>query len=144
MNEVIFHLLYLETTCMSLFTGKILYVLRLQHGCWYVGSTSNLDRRVYQHRTGQGSEWTKAHPVIDVAEWVYCQYSEQEDEKTRTLMLKYGIHRVRGGHHCQVHFTPEYVHRLMGALSHCCSYCGKYGHCDRSCWQRYHNLTRHY
>ncbi|MFT3715914.1 MAG: GIY-YIG nuclease family protein [Gordonia sp. (in: high G+C Gram-positive bacteria)] len=46
-----------------------LYILKCCDGSFYVGSTRNLEQRLYQHRTGVGAVYTaKRLPV----ELVYC------------------------------------------------------------------------
>jgi hypothetical protein len=42
-----------------------LYVLKLLHDKWYVGTTSRpFEVRYQEHASGRGSEWTKLHPPI--------------------------------------------------------------------------------
>jgi len=81
-----------------------LYVLALADGCFYVGLTSDVDRRLSEHLAGEGAEWTKLHPPQQVLHSVCTgtkdgRAAEQmEDEVTVTLMLRHGIDKVRGGH----------------------------------------------
>jgi DNA primase len=37
------------------------YVLRLEDDCFYIGFSRNLDRRIKEHFSGNGSVWTKKH-----------------------------------------------------------------------------------
>lgn len=81
-----------------------LYVLALTDGCYYVGLTSDVSQRMAQHYGGEGAEWTKLHPPIRILHTINTgtkdgRAAEQlEDEVTATLMLRYGIDKVRGGH----------------------------------------------
>ena len=38
------------------------YVLELEGDNYYVGLTSNLPRRIKEHFSGKGAQWTKIHP----------------------------------------------------------------------------------
>ncbi|WP_234086828.1 GIY-YIG nuclease family protein [Azonexus sp. R2A61] len=81
-----------------------LYVLALTDGCFYVGLTSDVANRMAQHFAGEGAEWTKLHAPVKVLHTIGTgtkdgRAAEQmEDEVTITLMLRYGIDKVRGGH----------------------------------------------
>lgn len=81
----------------------ILYVLLLQNNNFYVGSSSEYEKRLENHFKGKGSAWTKAHAPIQVNEKTIlgeCTYRDAEiaeNTKTIELMRKYGWQRVRGG-----------------------------------------------
>jgi hypothetical protein len=57
-----------------------------------------------QHYAGEGAEWTKLHAPVEILHTIGTgtkdgRAAEQmEDEVTVTLMLRYGIAKVRGGH----------------------------------------------
>jgi len=73
------------------------YVLRLEHGMFYVGLTYQLRKRIAQHYFGKGSEWTKRYPPLELLE-VYQQGSHVlENEITMKYIKRYGRGRVRGG-----------------------------------------------
>ena len=38
-----------------------MYILECCDGSYYVGSTNNLEKRLEEHQSGQGSKWTKGH-----------------------------------------------------------------------------------
>ncbi len=49
-----------------------LYVLRCKDDAFYTGITTDLTRRVKEHRAGQGSNYTRAHlPVSLIAAWEF-------------------------------------------------------------------------
>lgn len=85
-----------------------IYVLELADGCFYVGLTSDVAHRMQQHLAGEGAEWTKLHPPIRVLHTIGTgtrdgrQAERIEDEVTVTLMFRYGIDKVRGGHYSYV------------------------------------------
>ena len=47
----------------------LVYVLRLVDDFYYVGQVTNsadVDARIAQHKAGDGAQWTKLHPVVEV------------------------------------------------------------------------------
>jgi hypothetical protein len=116
---------------------KILYVLRLQDECWYVGTTNDLAARVEAHRTGKdGAAWTRKHKVIEVAEAIPCTSPLMEDFKTKELMQRYGVLKVRGGSYCQIKLNPaqwETLTREFRMADGKCMACGESGHFLANC-----------
>lgn len=96
-----------------------IYVHVLQDDCFYVGLTRNIAVRTAQHNDGEGAEWTKLHPPIRMLHAVFTGTTDPsvalklEDEMTLTLMEKYGIERVRGGHYVCV--QQELVEKTLRA-----------------------------
>lgn len=88
---------------------KYIYVLQLEGGCYYVGSTGNVDRRVAQHKSGDGAEWTKKHKVIKLMYFKEAADKFAEDNETKIMMSKHGIDMVRGGTYCQVVLPKESI-----------------------------------
>ena len=43
------------------------YILRCRDGSYYVGSTRDLESRLYQHRTGIGAEYTRRRRPVKLA-----------------------------------------------------------------------------
>lgn len=88
---------------------RILYVLKLEDNCFYVGQTivKNFEMRIKKHFNGRGSNWTKLHKPLEIIEKhnVYGDYRQcehLENEKTVEYMKKYGMKNVRGGFFSQV------------------------------------------
>jgi len=48
-----------------------MYILRCADGSYYVGSTTDLDRRVAQHQAGEGANHTRKHGPVELVyhEW---------------------------------------------------------------------------
>ncbi|WP_194408807.1 GIY-YIG nuclease family protein [Microbacterium cremeum] len=44
-----------------------LYILRCADGTFYVGSTTDLDRRLEQHRSGHGAAYTRRRLPVEIA-----------------------------------------------------------------------------
>jgi len=77
----------------------VTYILQLEHGNWYCGITGNLNLRLAQHWSGQGSRWTKLHKPVALA---HVALGDQERLLTLVLFAKYGHERVRGSHWTKV------------------------------------------
>jgi putative endonuclease len=43
------------------------YILRCSDGSYYVGSTRNLEGRLWQHQQGEGAEYTKRRLPVELA-----------------------------------------------------------------------------
>jgi predicted GIY-YIG superfamily endonuclease len=75
---------------------EIIYVLRLEYGCWYIGYTRNFYQRMGQHFNGHGSLWTKQYKPLSIHH-IEEGNTDNEDILTLKFMEKYGIKNVRGG-----------------------------------------------
>ena len=77
----------------------IVYVLKLNDGCYYVGLTHDLNRRLSQHFGGTGALWTRLHKPISLEKVYFLNYGEQdlENKITREYMNLYGEDKVKGG-----------------------------------------------
>lgn len=83
-----------------------LYALELEpvrdeHAKWYVGITTDVDRRMAEHyRGGMPVQWVSRNEAIDhavVGQWHEGQAREFEDELTGLLVHEFGYQVVRGG-----------------------------------------------
>jgi putative endonuclease len=43
-----------------------MYILKCANNTYYTGSTWNLERRIEQHQTGQGANYTKKHLPVEL------------------------------------------------------------------------------
>lgn len=78
---------------------EIVYVLRLEDECWYVGTTIDLARRIEQHERREGSRFTKQHRVIKLHHYIEVSTGfspGEETRKTAELMYEHGVNKVRG------------------------------------------------
>ena len=96
---------YFAHSCRAMrrfFQKYTIYVLELQGGKYYVGSTSHKRRRWRQHwsGTGQGAAWTRRHAPIRVVfqhkRVPELYYLGLEAKVTAEWMLKHGVNNVRG------------------------------------------------
>ena len=78
-----------------------IYILKLQHDCWYVGRTADVQRRIECHFKRYGSAWTKLHKPLSIEATFVNVSPFDEDKFTKEYMFKYGIDRVRGGTYSQ-------------------------------------------
>ena len=142
---------------------KILYILELEDDCWYVGTSTNFSRRFQQHIDGEGSAWTKFHKPIKIERTMECTSVFMEDNMTKTLMMEFGIDKVRGGSYCQVELREDQILNLKRefatAQDHCiiclqekhpgkactqkpkrriCERCGRNTHFVKNCYAKKH------
>ena len=94
----------------------VLYVLRLHNEKWYIGRSSNLERRFEQHMNGTGAKWTVLHVPINIHESRPLVSDEDEDAVTLEYMKQYGIYNVRGGTYCAVELKPWTVKEIKKRL----------------------------
>lgn len=119
--------------------GSTVYCLRLEGEHYYVGRTTNLQRRVDEHIAGHGAAWTKLHPVIGMDQkWENCDEFD-EDKYLKVTMRKYGIDKVRGGSYPQCELSTEQRNSLQKELhgaTNACFKCGSPDHWASSCTQQ--------
>jgi predicted GIY-YIG superfamily endonuclease len=115
---------------------QFIYILELQEGKYYVGKTIDITRRIEEHISGKGSEWTKKYPFIRLLHAETTNDIFDEDKTTKKLMLEKGIQNVRGGTYCKLSLSDQetlFLNReLRGALN-ICQGCGKEGHFIKNC-----------
>ena len=66
---------------------NVVYILRCANGQYYVGSTTNLELRLQEHRSGVGSGFTKAHLPIDLV------YTEEYDTIHEARLRERQLHK---------------------------------------------------
>ena len=97
-----------------------LYVLELENSNYYIGITTNLSRRNFQHFGKGGAKWTQKHKPIKVLQTKELGYmgesdaAEYETYVTYLYIKKYGLDNVRGGNYCTVEpLVGKYRDRKM-------------------------------
>ena len=115
---------------------EYLYILRCQHGCYYIGKTADPTARLESHRKGKGASWTRFHPPVGYELLLPLESPLQEDAMTEEWMLKKGIDKVRGGMYCQINLPATTMSLLEKKLNHAaglCLKCGEPGHLAAFC-----------
>jgi predicted GIY-YIG superfamily endonuclease len=94
------------------------YILELENGKYYVGSTTNRKRRIEEHNRRKGSKWTRVHkPVSVLREYkrIPSKYVlGMESRITAECMLEFGVNNVRGSMFCS---TREFHKGDIAALT---------------------------
>ena len=92
--------------------NRVLYVLKLEHDKYYVGTTKRerFLSRLEEHRSGdgQGAEWKSLHSPLPDESAIFelrsldASNKFDEDHRTEQLMHEFGFDNVRGGTYSQV------------------------------------------
>jgi hypothetical protein len=126
-------------------TNPTVYVLQLEHDCYYVGCTYSLETRIHQHENGLGSEWTRLHkPLHTVAcftnysNYAGSQYSSQErDEFMANVYNRGGLQHVRGWLYSNDYISDadqKHIEREVCAHFGLCYNCGHGSHLKDKCY----------
>lgn len=116
----------------------IIYVLKLEGGKYYIGKSKNLETRIADHISGNGSEWTKIYKIESVVDTIVEQTDNSFTELATTLqyMAKYGIDNVRGSSYSKVKLSKsekEAILRHIRGEYDLCFNCGSDNHFLNSC-----------
>jgi predicted GIY-YIG superfamily endonuclease len=125
--------------------SDVIYVLRLEHGKFYVGRTSCIEARLGQHSRGEACYWTSLHAYLDVVEKRPVTAMFQEDAVVKEYMVKYGIDNVRGGSYSQEILSKQQKETLQQEFrtqKDACFRCGKTGHYASGCSAKYSLYSR--
>lgn len=116
-----------------------IYILRCVDGKFYVGKTRDLNRRLSEHLSGEGSKFTSLYPPIP-DDPLYAFYHNcsafDEDKYVKKMMLRYGIDNVRGGMYSMVELSLDIkrsLEREFERVFDVCTRCGLRGHFTRNC-----------
>ena len=117
---------------------KGIYALELQDNKYYVGESSDVERRVWVHENGQGSAWTKKYEVLKQVELFDDENVDFTELKQTLLMMReYGIDNVRGSLFTSP-FPLSHYEKVMAAQLYCelydlCRKCGGGDHFITQC-----------
>jgi predicted GIY-YIG superfamily endonuclease len=79
------------------------YSLNLAGGKKYVGKTDNIDKRLADHFSGNGSQWTQKHKPVSVNHIQVCRTSATQAKAETIVYTKmrdyHGMSKVRGAGH---------------------------------------------
>lgn len=116
-----------------------MYVIRLEGGKYYVGSSDDPETRFLYHARGEGAAWTRLHRPIEIMEIIPGGGPFEEDKITKEYMAKYGIDNVRGGSYVQIKLRPEdrkVLKRDIWMAQQVCVRCGHPSHYVSDCFAR--------
>ena len=92
--------------------SHFVYVLQLEGNRFYVGTTTDVDRRVRQHSSGEGAAaFTRKYRLVREVREERQEFGSKEEAnqaettKTLKLMIEKGIDNVRGGEYAQTSQT---------------------------------------
>lgn len=114
---------------------SIIYILKLEENKYYVGRTKNINNRVLEHFTNNGSEWTKKYKPVEIIN-EYKGDNFDEEKHTLLTMEKYGINNVRGGSYCKIELTEidiQKAQQTIYSIQDKCYKCGVKGHYAKEC-----------
>lgn len=115
---------------------NIIYVLKLEKGKFYVGKTSNLDKRINEHINGKASKFTEKYKFVELIEQNIMKTQFDEDNKVEEYMMKHRIENVRGGIYSKIELDRCVVSFLEKKLRHInneCLLCGSKNHFMNNC-----------
>ena len=113
------------------------YVLRYPNGMFYVGKSSNIDKRIGEHASGLvacTAHWGAPREVPTVTPPLDADYESWERNETLELMQRNGIGRVRGWMYTSQELTEDIEESIVSQL------CEKYDRC-RLCGSRGHFIS---
>jgi len=123
-----------------------IYILKLEHDCFYVGKTNNYSKRINDHINNSGALWTKLHKVIGEDKIISNCSPFDEDKYVKEYMAKYGIDKVRGGSYVTQDLSDEQYNLLTNeiwAATNACTRCGRKNHFIKDCYAKtdiYNNI----
>ena len=116
-----------------------IYILRLEHGKFYIGKSDDVIKRYQQHLNGNGSAWTKKYKPIGVEKTILNASPFDEDKFTKEYMAKYGIENVRGGSYVEIilsEFHKDAINMELRGAKNLCTQCGRAGHFVKDCYAK--------
>ena len=101
--------------CVSSMTISI-YILRLEHGKFYVGASTDAVKASQEHVEGLGPFWTQIHRPLQLLDVAKGKKQEELDQYVKMTMRKHGIENVRGGSWEQARLSGADRHSLRAEL----------------------------
>ncbi|MGQ3480102.1 GIY-YIG nuclease family protein [Paenibacillus sp. TY11] len=101
------------------------YALKLEHDCFYVGTSTQIDKRIKNHCKGKGAVWTQLHRPKELVRKLPLRVCDlptaehAENLMTIEFMRLYGWNRVRGGFFVKLMRIALYTplrHTLSGLI----------------------------
>ena len=113
------------------------YILKLSDRKYYVGESTNIQKRIWIHQNENGSAWTKRYKVVKQKELMSVDKDFDELIQPLYMMNKYGVDNVRGSLFTKP-FPLDLSEKIMAAQLYCelnglCRRCGRGDHYINNC-----------
>ncbi len=105
----------------------MIYILELEDNKYYVGFTTNLEKRLQTHKKRLGTSWTVKYKFIKIHEIIENGTLENEDYYTKKYMEKFGVNNVRGGTYTRIYLNGgeiEDIYKEFRTNNGSCFRCG--------------------
>lgn len=66
-----------QTHRQEVYLKGYVYILKCCDGCYYTGSTTNLEKRFFEHQSGQGANYTRKRLPVEL---VYSEEFQRIDD----------------------------------------------------------------
>ena len=113
-----------------------LYVIACEKGKYYIGKTKDVMKRFEEHKSGQGSAWTKKYKPVKLETCRALNGNHDENNVTKDYMKKKGIEHVRGGSYTQMILPADVISVLQREFqgnADICYKCNLAGHFAGQC-----------
>ena len=133
--------MYTNRNSQNINKKTYIYKLNLEYGKKYIGKTQNLDKRMNDHFSGNGSKVTQKFKPIngEVIDETYGYISsEVEHYHTEQYIKKYGYKNVRGGYYTNSQTLEKNKKTKSKKTKNNCYKCGRAGHMSYDCYASTH------
>lgn len=116
-----------------------IYVIKCEDEKWYVGKSSDPQKRYKKHCEGGASAWTTKYKPLSLEKVIEDKSDYDEDKYVKEYMGLYGIENVRGGSYVMVELTKEQkdlLQREIWAAEDRCVRCGYSNHFVSKCYAK--------
>lgn len=106
----------------------MIYILACEEGKYYVGITTDIEKRFDEHNTGHGALWTRKYKPLYIFDIIDSDDLFDEIKYTCIMMQKYGIENVRGGCFVSIKLPIEdtlVITKIIRSLTNKCFTCGE-------------------
>ena len=114
------------------------YILKLRGGKYYIGKSTNVQKRYEQHLQGKIA-WTRKYTPESIISIIENPSPFEEDKLTKEYMNVHGIDNVRGGSYSSINLTdPQVVsiRREIWGANGLCLRCGRKSHFITDCYAK--------
>jgi predicted GIY-YIG superfamily endonuclease len=108
----------IQTNTNDFVTTKMVYVLELENGKYFVGSSEQLETCYEQHKNGGCHEFTTKYTPVKILEQTLTMSKYDEVNMVYKYMEKYGVSNVRGGPYQSINMSASEAMELQKLLMH--------------------------